>query len=363
MTISERLKTTGIIRVGSSERGFRYRRADGRRLEPRDRERIRALVIPPAWTDVYVNPSSMAPIQAIGKDAAGRLQYLYHEVYVRRREKRKSHRLAQFIEALPRLRRAVARDLDERGLAKKQVLAVVVSILSSSFLRPGSGCYAEENGSYGLVTLERRHVRVSGDTIRLAFPGKSGQRQERVLRDRRLAHRVRAILRLPGRRVFKFESEDGSVYAVRRRHVNEYIKEAMGGRFSAKDFRTWAGTLICACVLARDACETAGKTSRTAMTRRVASAIRETAQFLGNTPAVCRASYVSPALLERYERGEVVAYRLPVLPNGQPAERRALERCERALLALLRGRPADFRAGFDTPRSSSSLGMSLAATP
>lgn len=354
MTITERLKTTGILRVGSSERGFRYRRADGRRLEPRDRQRIRALVIPPAWTEVYVNPSSMAPIQAIGRDAAGRLQYLYHEVYVRRREKRKSHRLAQFIESLPKLRRAVARDLASPGRAKKQVLAVVVSILSTSFLRPGSRVYAEENGSYGLVTLERRHVRVRGDTIQLAFPGKSGKRQERVLRDRNLTRRVRDILALPGRRVFKFENEDGRVYAARRRHVNEYIKEAMGGRFSAKDFRTWAGTLICACVLARDASEMPGEVSRTVRTRRVASAIRETARFLGNTPAVCRASYVAPTLLERYERGEVLAHRLPALPNGQPAERRALERCERALLDLLHGRVTEPRAPVAGPLRNSS---------
>ena len=344
MTITERLKTTGIRRVGSIARGFRYRRVDGRALEARDRERIRALVIPPAWTGVYVNPSSMAPIQAIGRDAAGRLQYLYHEVYVRRREKRKTHRLARFIESLPKLRRALARDLAEPGRAKKQVLAVLVSILSTSFLRPGSRVYAEENGSYGLVTLERRHVRVSGDTIRLAFPGKSGQRQERVLHDRQLARRVRAILGLPGPRVFKFESDDGRVYAARRRHVNEYIKEAMGDRFSAKDFRTWAGTLICACVLARDASEIPGEVSRTAMTRRVASAIRETARFLGNTPAVCRASYVAPVLLARYERGEVVAHGLSVLPNGRPAERRALERCERALIELLRAPALDLRA-------------------
>lgn len=297
-----------------------------------DRERIDALKVPPAWRDVAIHPSPHAWVRAVGRDAAGRWQYRYHAKQVLRRERAKRERLLRFIAALPRMRRAVVRDLDLRGLKREKVLAGILRILSTCFLRPGSEEYASQNRSYGIATLKPRHVSVRGDRIRFDFEGKSGRRQVREVRDRRLASLVRSLLRHPGE-VFKFESDGGAMVDVRREHINAYIKDVMGERFSAKDFRTWAGTLLCACALARGGGHR--PSSRTEVKRRVAAAVREVAEHLGNTPAVCRASYVFPEVIRRFERGRVIADRiegLDALVNGSP---RALQRCERALLDLL----------------------------
>jgi len=332
VTIVERLQARGIRRLGSKERGFRYRTATGGPVRGEDRERIDALKVPPAWRDVAIHPSPRAWVQAVGRDAAGRWQYRYHAKQVLRRERVKRERLLRFIVALPRIRRAVVRDLELRGLKREKVLAGILRILSTCFLRPGSEEYASQNGSYGIATLKPRHVSVRGDRIRFDFEGKSGRRQVRDLRDRRLASLVRALLRHPGE-VFKFESDSGAMVDVRREHINAYIKDVMGERFSSKDFRTWAGTLLCACALAREG----GRkpSSRTEAKRRVAAAVREVAEHLGNTPAVCRASYVFPEVIRRFERGRVIADKIEgvdALVNGSP---RALQRCERALLDLL----------------------------
>jgi DNA topoisomerase-1 len=318
--------------MGSKERGFRYRTAAGAPIDPADRERIDALKVPPAWRDVAIHPSPRAWVQAVGKDAAGRWQYRYHAKQVPRRERNKRERLVRFIAALPRMRRAIARDLALTGLPRAKVLAGILRILSTCFLRPGSEEYASQNGSYGIATLKPRHVSVRGDSIRFDFEGKSGRRQVREVRDRRLAALVRRLLRYPGE-VFKFEGDSGAMVDVRREHINAYITDVMGERFSSKDFRTWAGTLLCACALARDASDK--PRSRAEAKRRVAAAVREVAEHLGNTPAVCRASYVLPAVIRRYEKGSVLDDHIDgvdALVDGSP---RALARCERCLLDLL----------------------------
>src|SRR5215218_5396360 len=251
MTYLERLQQNGIRRLGTPKRGFRYQPANGR-LTQADLQRIYELKIPPAWTEVAINPAANGRLQAVGKDAAGRWQYLYHQNHRRAQELRKFQRLTKFALALPKMRATIRRHLRQPGLGRERVLAAVLRILSTCYMRPGSEVYASENGSYGIATLRRKHVSVKGDLIEFDFPGKSGVRQQRQLRDRQVARVVRATLKLPGFNVFKFENEGGQIVPVTRQHINDYIKEVMGESFSAKDFRTWAGTLVCACSLARE---------------------------------------------------------------------------------------------------------------
>ena len=219
MLAIEKLRETGLRRVGSPRRGFRWVKPDGRAAAAADVRRARGLRVPPAWTDVHVSPSDAAKLQAIGRDRAGRWQYRYHPGFVRRQASAKYRRLLRFAAALPRIRRAVDRDMGRRGLGRERVLASMVRILESCFMRPGSEAYAVANRSYGLATIRPRHVRLEGDTVIFDFRGKSGQRQVRELRDRRVARLVRELLALPGRDVFKFVQE-GEVVDVRRRHLN-----------------------------------------------------------------------------------------------------------------------------------------------
>ena len=190
-------------------------------------------------------------LQAVGKDVAGRWQYLYHESHTRAQEVKKFQRLIKFAEALPKLRSTVSRHLRQPDLGRERVLASMVRILSTCFMRPGSQVYASENGSYGIATLRPKHVTVRKGVVEFDFRGKSGVRQQRELKDRQVAKVVSSLLKHPGREVFKYQNGGGEFINVTNRHINEYIKETMGEKFSAKDFRTWAGTIICACALAR----------------------------------------------------------------------------------------------------------------
>ena len=307
----ERLQRTGLRRLGTAKRGFRYVRADGKAASKEDRERIEAMRLPPAWKDVAISPFPSASLQAVGRDAAGRWQYRYHASHRRRAEEEKFQRIVGFARALPKMRRRVNAHLRQKGLGRDKVMAAILRILGSCFIRPGSQQYADDNGSFGLATLRRQHVRLKGDTVTFDFPGKSGKQQYRQLKDRRVATVVRQLLKVPGRDVFKFVLDDGFVVDVRRRHINEYIQEVMGAQYSAKDFRTWAGTLICACALAK-ARERAKKETRdaapkkTAIKKTMVAAVKEAAEHLGNTPAVARSSYIYPSVLAMFERGQVV---------------------------------------------------------
>src|SRR5262249_23163422 len=251
ITTVERLHATGILRSGTPSRGFKYRPANGGRVWAEDLDRIEQLRIPPAWTNVAINSRPSGRVQVVGQDAAGRWQYLYHESHVRARERKKFARLVRFGANLPKLRSTVKRDLKQPGLSRDRVMAAILRILNTNFLRPGSEIYASENGTYGIATLRPRHVSVKGDVVYFDFKGQSGQHQARELRDRQVARVIRELLRHSNRRVFKFEAEDGGLVDVTSRTINQSIKEMMGGRFTAKDFRTWAGSLICACALAR----------------------------------------------------------------------------------------------------------------
>jgi len=327
-TILERLAHRGIRRLGNPRRGFRYRDVAGRPVSAATRARIEALRIPPAWRDVAIHPAPGALVQAIGRDAAGRWQYLYHPRQLARRNRTKLVRLVRFLAALPRLRRALRTHLALPGIPAERVLAGIVRILATCFLRPGSEVYASENGTFGITTLRPRHVQVRGAVITFDFVGKSGRRHVREVRDPRVARLVRELLRHPGE-VFKFRDAEGRLRDVKTRHVNRYLREQMGGPFTAKDFRTWAGTLLAACRLART--ETEQRATAATRKRAVAATMREVAEHLGNTPAVCRSSYVLPVVLERFESGRVLAHPL----DGDLGKLRALERCERELISLL----------------------------
>lgn len=357
-TIIERLTINGIRRKGSKPDRFRYIRDDGAKVGRAEAERIARLGIPPAWRDVRIASSPSASVQAIGRDARGRWQYRYHESAVRRREHRKYERLVRFVAAMPALRSKIGRELRGRSLGRERVLAVIVRILSTCFLRPGSSVYAAENGSFGIATLRRKHVAVSGSRVLFDFPGKSGKQQVHVLEDAAVARVIRRLLALPGHEVFKYEDADGKLVDVRRRHINEYLVEVMGQRFTAKDFRTWAGTLICASLLAASSSGAVG--DQRGAKKHVTAAVRETARHLGNTPAVCRSSYIAPTLFQAFEKGDYVRERLRDIGGLTKTSLPALRRCEQALLVVLRGafyKPVRSTRSGRAPRSRSGPGL------
>jgi len=334
MTRYEQLQKTGIQRIGTPKRGFKYRAVDHKRVSTADLKRIEELKIPPAWTDVWINSAAGGIVQAIGKDGAGRLQYLYHAHHVRRREAKKFKRLIKFAEALPKLRGVVATQIRQPGLGKEPVMASILRILSTCFMRPGSQVYASENGSYGLATLRRQHVKVKGDVVEFDFPGKSGVRQTQQLKDRHVARVVRSLLRHPSREVFKYQNGDGQFVNVTRQHINDYIREAMGEKFSAKDFRTWAGTLVCANALARMGTELVEKPA--SRKRKVLDAIKETAEVLGNTVAVCRSAYISPEIIQNFESGKMITRHFNTLNEMIRYRGRKLHGAEKSLLNFMK---------------------------
>jgi DNA topoisomerase-1 len=291
------VETPGISRRRAG-RGFVYEGPTGRRLHGRETlARIRAIAIPPAWTDVWICPSADGHIQAIGRDAAGRRQYRYHPAFRRRRDAGKFDRLIHFGETLPRIRRQVHHDLSLRGLPREKVLAAVVALLELTRLRVGNPEYAALNRSFGLSTLRDRHARIRGSTIRLRFRGKGGRTEERTVIDRRLASVVRRCQDLPGQELFQYEDEAGEARPIASEDVNDYIRDAAGeAAFSAKDFRTWTATVHAFRALRAGASGSGGK-ARGALT----AALRQTAEELGNTLAVTRASYVHPGLVDAFE--------------------------------------------------------------
>jgi DNA topoisomerase I len=333
MTRIERLRKNGIRRLGSPKKGFRYRTAEGGPPGAKDLARIRSLVLPPAWKDTVIAPSATASLQAVGRDAAGRWQYRYSDAHVRRREAEKFRRILDFAAALPKMRAAVARDIALPGFPRERVLACILRILSTCFLRPGSQVYASENGSFGIATMRNRHITVKGDVLTYDFRGKSGKLQHAEMRDRTASAIVRKLKKLRGAEVFKYLDADGKVVDVKRRDINRYIKDVMGEAFTAKDFRTWYGTLVCARELARAGSDPSESPS--VRKRKMVAAVRVTAERLGNTPAVCRASYIYPSVLNSFERGRTIDRHFEPVENLATA-RRGLRQSERALIRLLK---------------------------
>ncbi|HET9347094.1 MAG TPA: hypothetical protein VFO05_15485 [Candidatus Limnocylindrales bacterium] len=299
-TATARLRHSTDGKPGISRRragtGFSYRDPHGRRIKDRETlDRIRKLAIPPAWTDVWICPDPLGHLQATGRDAKGRKQYRYHARFRERRETDKYERLVAFARALPAIRRQVDRDLARPGLPREKVLAAVVRLLELTLIRVGNDEYRRLNRSFGLTTLHDRHATVSGTSIRFRFKGKSGRAHEVGLRDRRLANVIRRCQDLPGQELFQYEGEDGKPVDIASEDVNEYL-QSIAPEVTAKDFRTWAGTVLAYRALrALDEPETA-----TEAKQNVVAAIRDTADQLGNTAAVCRRSYVHPVVVEAY---------------------------------------------------------------
>ncbi len=290
------------IRRRRAGRGFTYLDAEGRRVtDPATLARIRALAIPPAWTDVWICPSPIGHVQATGRDARGRKQHRYHARWHEKRDESKFDRMIAFAGALGQIRERCDADLAKPGLPREKVLATVVRLLELTLIRVGNDEYARLNRSFGLTTLRDRHARISGSRVRFRFRGKGGREHEVGVRDRRLATVIRRCQELPGQELFQYVDEDGEVRDVTSDDVNDYLREIAGGDFTAKDFRTWAGTVLA--YRALRALQPAD--TPTAARKNVVAAIRETAGRLGNTPAVARRSYVHPAVLEAYMDGRV----------------------------------------------------------
>jgi DNA topoisomerase-1 len=305
-----------------SGKGFAYLDRSGAVIrDPRTLDRIRALAIPPAWTDVWICPRATGHVQAVGRDVKGRKQYRYHADWSRHASESKFERLTAFARALPRLRKRVEADLAARGVTREKVLATAVRLLEITLIRVGNAQYARQNRSYGLTTLHKRHLEVDGAALTFAFRGKSGIEHQVRVRDRRLATVVRSLRELPGQQLFKWRDAEGTLHAITSDDVNAYIREAMGEDFSAKDFRTWAGTVSAARAL-RDA---EPPSSPTDARRRVAVCVKAVSGLLGNTPTVCRSAYVHPRVFELYESGALAA----ALPGSEAAG------FERALIGML----------------------------
>ena len=303
----------GLRRVRAGD-GFDYRDADGDRLrDAATLERIRLLAIPPAWTDVRICPSPRGHIQATGRDQKGRKQYRYHEAWRRDRDGLKFGRMIAFGRALPRLRARIEKDLVRRGLPRDKVIAAVVRLMELTLIRVGNEEYAQANKSFGLTTLRDRHARLSSVGGTFQFKGKSGKVHTTGFRDRRLARIVKACQDVPGQRLFQYLDDDGQRRSVESADVNAYIRETIGEDFSAKDFRTWAGTLAAA----RALCLVPKATSATEARRNVNTCVKAVAGLLGNTAAVCRGSYIHPLVLEAYQQG--------VLPLKAGRSERAFE--------------------------------------
>jgi len=321
------------IRRKRAGTGFTYVGPDGKTIhDAAELARIRSLAIPPAYTDVWICPSPNGHIQATGRDARGRKQYRYHPKWREVRDETKFGRMLAFSEGLPAIRERVERDLSLPGLPREKVLATVVRLLESTCIRVGNDEYAKSNRSFGLTTLQDRHVEISGSNLRFEFRGKSGKVHKVDLNDRRLARIVQRCQALPGEDLFQYVDDDGVRQTVGSGDVNDYIREISGQEFTAKDFRTWNGTLLAVAALK----EVGAWTSQRQAKSHVLRAIDRVAEQLNNTRAVCRKYYVHPAVFESYLAGTM----LERLQNGTKASVKSdLEAEEQAVVRLLRHHP------------------------
>ncbi|MFJ8828153.1 DNA topoisomerase IB [Streptomyces sp. NPDC102467] len=335
-----RLRTSHVDRPGitrvRSGRGFRYKDASGRDIDnPEEKERLRALVIPPAWRDVWICPWPNGHLQAVGTDAAGRRQYLYHPLFRERQELAKHDHVLEVARALPEVRAQVTRDLGRRGLCRERVLACAVRLLDLGFFRIGNEAYRRDNGTYGLTTLLKEHASCRAGEVCLTYPAKYSKTQSRAFVDPPACTVLRALLRRggDGQRLFAYW-QGGAWHELDAAELNDYLHESAGKDITAKDFRTWHATVLAAVALAVSARVADG--SRAARKGAVTRAVREVSAYLGNTPAVCRASYINPRIIELFDQRRTIADALEQLGDGaafgHPATQGAIEE---AVLRLL----------------------------
>jgi DNA topoisomerase-1 len=331
----------GLTRVGHAKT-LRLRGVDGAVVrDSRIRERVQWLAIPPAWTNVWICPTPRGHIQAMGRDQRGRRQYIYHPAWRALRDRAKFDRLVAFAQALARIRARVARDLAKRTLCRERVLALVVHLLDTTHVRVGNEEYARNNGSFGLTTLRDRHARITGGSLLFEFRAKSGKVQRLRLSGRKLARMVKACQDLPGQRLFQY-LDNGVPKPITSSDVNGYLREISGDDFTAKEFRTWAGTVLAAAELYENGSD--GEGGR----HSVPAAVKAVANKLGNTPAICRKCYIHPAIVEGHGTGALVRH----LRSFRARRRRvpaALSDNEAAVLAFLGGPPRTAKRdhGFD----------------
>jgi DNA topoisomerase I len=343
----------GISRRKSG-RGFTYIRADGSKLsEAAVLRRVKALAIPPAWADVWICPTADGHIQATGRDAKGRKQYRYHPRFREVREGTKYEHVVEFADALPGIREKVRQHMALRGLPREKVLATVVHLLETTLIRVGNDDYAKQNNSYGLTTLKNRHVAVDGNEVRFRFTGKSGKQWSLRVKDRRVAKIVRACQELPGQELLQYIDEEGNSQDVTSNDVNAYLKEITGKDITAKDFRTWAGTVLAAMALS----EMASFDSAAQAKRNLRSAIEKVAARLGNTPTICRKCYVHPEVLSSYMDGNLLFEIKSEVEDELRNTLAGLKPEEAAVLAMLRSRLAkEFARTPVAAKSTGSIG-------
>ena len=335
----------GLTRKRSGT-GFRYLDAKGAPIrDPKVLARIRSLAVPPAYTDVWICPRSNGHIQATGRDAKGRKQYRYHPDFRQAREANKFSRIMAFANALPDIRRRVDADMKRPGLSREKVLATVVHLLETTLIRVGNDDYARTNKSYGLTTLRDPHVRIEGAALSFRFKGKSGKTWDVSLKDRRVARIVKACQDLPGQELFQYLDADGTQRDVTSSDVNAYLREITGEDFTAKDFRTWAGTVLAALALR----EFESFDSEAGAKRNLRAAIESVASRLGNTPTICRKCYIHPQVLDCYLEGGLLLQVKDAVESELSEDLSSLRPEEAAVLGLLQSRLAaaedDVRAG------------------
>jgi DNA topoisomerase-1 len=349
--------TPGITRRRAG-RAFSYRGPDGRLIRDRtELARIKRLAIPPAWSDVWICPDGTGHLQATGRDARGRKQYRYHQDWRTIRDAAKFDRMLAFARALPGLRARVAEDQARRGLPREKVLATVVRLLEVTLIRVGNQEYARENRSYGLTTMRDRHVDFAGAELIFEYRGKGGRRHRTSLRDRRLARIVRSCQELPGQHLFQYVDPEGERQAVDSADVNAYLQEITGEPFTAKDFRTWAGTVLASLALG----EFESFDTEAAAKRNVTRAIEQVAAQLGNTAAVCRKSYIHPEVVACYLDGSLLGLLQERVETALREDLAGLRSEEAAVLALLQqrlSREAD-RRSTEAPRTGRKLEEAL----
>jgi DNA topoisomerase-1 len=323
------------IRRKKSGRGFVYLRPDGTRIsDPSEVDRIRSLAIPPAWTDVWICPLACGHIQATGRDVRKRKQYCYHPLFRELREGTKYEHMVAFANVLPTIRAAVSQHLGLRGLPREKVLAAVVHLLETTLIRVGNDDYAKQNKSYGLTTLKNRHAAVEGAEVRFRFMGKSGKQWSLKVKDRRIAKIIKACQDLPGQELLQYLDEEGRCQDVTSSDVNAYLKEITGENITAKDFRTWAGTVLAAVALAElESFDTAAQGKKN-----LRAAIEHVAARLGNTPTICRKCYVHPEVLNSYLDGSLVLEIKSEVESELRNQLAGLQPEEAAVLAMLRVR-------------------------
>jgi DNA topoisomerase I len=318
----------GIRRV-KRRGGFSYSDADGKTIADKgELARIASLAVPPAYTDVWICPLANGHLQATGRDARGRKQYRYHKRWRAVRDENKFDRMIEFAKALPAIRAALARDIALPAMPREKVFATIVSLMASTAMRIGNEEYARENDSYGLTTLREEHVDVKGATVRFHFRGKSGKEHHVQIRDQRIARIVKRTQDLPGQQLFEYLDDDGASHPVRSEDVNEYLRTISEGDFTAKDFRTWEATMTCALGLAALKAQDQNQTDRKKLVNDVVARV---AEHLGNTPAVCKKSYIYPGVVDEF----VNSGALKLVARAARTSPHALDRHERAVVAFI----------------------------